>query len=69
MRMFARTNARCTDGLRGVIGVNGSVLEVTAIGAEALRLRSASGREWLVAWDTLRATGSAGACISPTAKR
>ena len=51
---FASTNARCTDGLRGVIGVNGSVLEVTAIGAEGLRLRSASGREGLVAWDTLR---------------
>ena len=54
LRLFARTNARCTDGLRGVIGVNGSVLEVTAIGAEGLRLRSASGRERLVAWDTLR---------------
>ena len=54
LRLFARTNARCTDGLRGVIGVNGTVLEVTAIGAEGLRLRSASGREGLVAWDTLR---------------
>ena len=54
LRMFARTNARCTDGLRGVIGVIGSVLEVTAIGAEALRLPSASGREGLIAWDTLR---------------
>ena len=54
MRLFARTNARCTDGLRGVIGVIGSVLEVTAIGAEALRLPSASGREGLIAWDTLR---------------
>jgi hypothetical protein len=54
LRLFARTNARCTDGLRGVIGVNGSVLEVTAIGAESLWLRSASGRERLVAWDTLR---------------
>jgi hypothetical protein len=39
---------------RGVIDVNGSVLEVTASGAEGLRLRSASGREGLVAWDTLR---------------
>jgi hypothetical protein len=27
---------------------------VTAIGAEGLRLRSASDREGLVAWDTLR---------------
>ena len=53
LRLFARTNARCTDGLRGVIGVNGTVLEVTAIGAEGLQLRSASG-EGLVAWDTLR---------------
>ena len=50
LRLFARTEF----ALHGVIGVNGSVLEVTAIGAEGLQLRSASGREGLVAWDTLR---------------
>jgi hypothetical protein len=46
----------------------GQVLGLTAIGAENLWLRSASGREGLVAWDSY-ATGRAGACGSPTATR
>ena len=41
----------------------GQVLGVTAIGAENLWLRSASGREGLVAWDTLRDRESG--CLRP----
>lgn len=54
VRLFARTNAACVDRGRGILGNNGSVLEVRGIGAEGVTLRNAGGREGLVAWDTLR---------------
>ncbi len=54
VRLFARTNAACADKSRGILGNNGSVLEVTAIAAGGVSLRNAQGREGLVAWDTLR---------------
>ena len=54
VRLFARTNAAYADRGRGIIGNNGSVLEVQAIGAEGVVLRHANGRAGLVSWDTLR---------------
>ena len=54
VRLFARTNAACADRSRGILGNNGSVLEVRAIGKAGVTLRNAAGREGLVAWDTLR---------------
>lgn len=54
VRLFARTNAAYPDRSRGIIGNNGSVLEVRAIAAAGVTLRNAQGREGLVAWDTLR---------------
>jgi TrwC relaxase/AAA domain len=54
VRLFARTNAAYPDHSRGIIGNNGSVLEVRAIDAAGVTLRNAQGREGLVAWDTLR---------------
>lgn len=54
VRLFARTNAACADRSRGILGNNGSVLEVTAIADAGVSLRNAQGREGLVAWDTLR---------------
>ena len=54
VRLFARTNAAYADRSRGIIGNNGSVLEVRAIAAEGVTLRNAQGREGLVRWDTLR---------------
>ena len=54
VRLFARTNAAYADRGRGIIGNNGSVLEVQAIGAEGVVLRNANGRAGLVNWDTLR---------------
>jgi hypothetical protein len=59
VRLFARTNAAYADRSRGIIGNNGSVLEVRAISATGVTLRSAQEREGLVKWDTLRdrATG------------
>ena len=54
VRLFARTNAACADKSRGILGNNGSVLEVRAIGAAGVTLRTAGGREGRVAWDTLR---------------
>ena len=55
VRLFARTNAAAADRSRGIIGNNGSVLEVHAIAVAGLTLRNAQGREGLVKWDTLRA--------------
>ncbi|UZO94935.1 Conjugal transfer protein traA (plasmid) [Roseomonas mucosa] len=52
VRLFARTNAAGAG--RGVLGNNGSVLEVRAISGEGVRLRNSAGREGLVAWNTLR---------------
>ncbi len=54
VRLFARTTARFADGGHGVIGNNGSVLEVTGVDAAGLRLRRGTGREGMVAWDRLR---------------
>jgi hypothetical protein len=54
VRLFARTNAAYPDRSRGIIGNNGSVLEVREISAAGLTLRNALGREGLVKWDTLR---------------
>ena len=54
IRLFARTYARFTDGRKGNIGNNGSVLDVTDIGGAGLTLRNAHGNEGLVKWDTLR---------------
>ena len=54
VRLFARTNAACADKSRGILGNNGSVLEVRGIGTAGVTLRNAGGREGLVAWDTLR---------------
>jgi len=54
VRLFARTNAAYADKGRGILGNNGSVLEVREIGAAGVTLRNAHGREGVVAWDTLR---------------
>jgi len=52
VRLFERTNA--SFGLTsGLIGSNGSVLEVRGIEDGGLRLRSDQGREGLVKWSTL----------------
>ncbi len=54
VRLFARTNASYADRSRGIIGNNGSVLEVRGIDASGVVLRNAQGREGRVAWNTLR---------------
>lgn len=58
VRLFARTNAAYADRSRGIIGNNGSVLEVRGIDASGVMLRNAQGREGRVAWNTLRAAES-----------
>ncbi len=58
VRLFARTNAAYADRSRGILGNNGSVLEVTAIADGGVTLRNKLAREGLVAWDTLREPGS-----------
>jgi hypothetical protein len=58
VRLFARTNAAYADKSRGIIGNNGSVLEVRGIDAAGVILRNAQGREGLVKWETLRDTES-----------
>lgn len=58
VRLFSRTNGRYPDRSRGIIGNNGSVLEVTKLDADGVTLRNAQGREGLVLWNTLRAPGS-----------
>jgi hypothetical protein len=54
VRLLARTNATLAGGKHGVIGDNGSVLDVQAIRDEGLLVRNARGSEGLVKWDTLR---------------
>jgi hypothetical protein len=54
MRLFARANAVCADKIRGILGNNGSVLDVREIGAAGVTLRNGQGWEGLVAWDKLR---------------
>ena len=58
-RLFARTKARLENGQRRVIGVNGSVVEVTGVLREGLRLRNRKGEEGLATWKSLtdRETG------------
>lgn len=58
VRLFSRTNGRYPDRSRGIIGNNGSVLQVTKLDADGATLRNAQGREGLVLWNTLRAPGS-----------
>jgi hypothetical protein len=54
VRLFNRTNATHSDKSRGLIGNNGSVLEVLSIAKTGVTLRNARGRVGRVAWDTLR---------------
>ena len=54
VRLFARTNASYADRSRGIIGNNGSVLEVRGVDASGVVLRNAQEREGRVAWNTLR---------------
>jgi len=53
VRLFRRTNASLGDGRSGVIGDNGSVLEVSAIRSGGLVLRNEKGSEGLVRRETL----------------
>lgn len=53
VRLFARTNASLRDGRSGVIGDNGSILEVRAMRRSGLVLRNDKGSEGLVRWETL----------------
>lgn len=59
VRLFRRTNASLGKGRSGVIGDNGSVLEVCAVRPGGLVLRNDKGTEGLVRWETLadRRTG------------
>jgi hypothetical protein len=54
VRLFSRTNAAYADKSRGLIGNNGSVLQVVSIDKTGITLRNARGRVGRVAWDTLR---------------
>lgn len=55
VRLFDRTHARFVDkNTRGLIGNNGSVLEVRGIDADGITLRTAAGREGHVAWASLK---------------
>lgn len=52
VQLHGRTHARGAGA--GLLGVNGSIVEVRAIGGGGLVLRSAKGREGLVPWNALR---------------
>ena len=55
VRLFDRTHAHFADkGTHGAIGNNGSVLEVRAVTADGVTLRTAEGRDGTVAWRNLR---------------
>ena len=55
VRLFRRVNAKFMEtGTVGNIGRNGTVLEITAIDAAGLTLKTIAGREGVVAWETLR---------------
>jgi hypothetical protein len=59
VRLFERTNARFLDtNTGGNIGRNGTVLEIAAIRAEGLVLRTKEARDGLVKWDSLRSAGN-----------
>ncbi len=53
VRLFNRVNASFGSH-GGIIGNNGSVLEIRALDKDGLVLRTATGTEGLVKWDTLR---------------
>lgn len=57
VRLFKRVNARCSDRSRGLLGNNGSVLEVIAIKPDGITLRNDKGRIGHVLWNTLRSEG------------
>lgn len=65
VRLFDRLNARFSDGGRGNIGNNGSVLEVRAVTAEGIVLRTAAGREGMVSWDSLADKASGRVRLAP----
>jgi len=65
VRLFDRVNARFLDGGRGNIGNNGSVLEVRGVEAEGIVLRTAAGRDGLVAWHSLADKGSGRVRLAP----
>ncbi len=55
VRLFRRTNAKFTEtGTVGNIGRNGTVLEIAAINEAGLTLKTITGREGLVTWESLR---------------
>ncbi len=55
IRLFRRTNARFMEtGTVGNIGRNGTVLEIAAIDEGGLALKTITGREGLVTWESLR---------------
>jgi hypothetical protein len=55
VRLFRQTNASfMTGGLRGCIGRNGSVLEITAFEEDGLMVRNQAGTEGFVTWASLR---------------
>ncbi|WP_086636326.1 MobF family relaxase [Acetobacter sp. DsW_059] len=58
VRLFARTNCHRTDGKRGILGNNGSVLRVIAIDSDGISLRNGQGTEGFVTWKTLAAPDS-----------
>src|SRR6201992_3366871 len=51
VRLFSRTNSAYADKARGLIGNNGSVVEVVSIDKTGITLRNASGRVGRVAWE------------------
>jgi conjugative relaxase-like TrwC/TraI family protein len=52
VRLYSKTHARGAG--RGQLGVNGSLVEICAVEAAGLVLRTSSGREGLVPWTALR---------------
>ena len=55
VRLFRRVNAKFMEtGTVGNIGRNGTVLEIIAIDAAGLTLKTIAGREGAVTWETLR---------------
>jgi len=57
LRLFGRTNAAFTDGGRGNIGHNGSVLTVTGVRDGGVLLKDKNGREGFVKWTSLAPRG------------
>jgi hypothetical protein len=54
VRLFRRTNAKFVEtGTVGNIGRNGTVLEITALDEAGLTLKTITGREGAVVWETL----------------